>query len=173
MWDFVSTSDLDDTEQAVLSQLKVDGRMSSVDIAKRIGVTEATVRRKMARILEDPDISIQAVARPLRSDVGIAAIVGLDVDREHIVTVARRLSEYSFVDSVYAMTGPFDIIIQLTLPSTTSLHDFLVSELSNLPGIKDSESYMIGRVFKHNGRPYQRSKTEEKTKPKKKEGDHG
>ena len=77
MWDFVSTSDLDDTEQAVLSQLKVDGRMSSVDIAKRIGVTEATVRRKMARILEDPDISIQAVVRPLRSDVGIAAIVGL------------------------------------------------------------------------------------------------
>ena len=58
------------------------------------------MRRKMARILEDPDISIQAVVRPLRSDVGIAAIVGLDVDREHIVTVARRLSEYSFVDSV-------------------------------------------------------------------------
>ncbi|UVK42180.1 Lrp/AsnC family transcriptional regulator [Mesorhizobium sp. AR07] len=162
MWDFVSTSDLDDTEQAVLSQLKVDGRMSSVDIAKRIGVTEATVRRKMARVLEDPDICIQAVVRPLRSDVGIAAIVGLDVDREHIISVARKLSEYSFVDSVYAMTGPFDIIIQLTLPSTTSLHDFLVSELSNVPGIKDSESYMIGRVFKHSGRAYQRSKTEEK-----------
>jgi Lrp/AsnC family transcriptional regulator, regulator for asnA, asnC and gidA len=152
---FVSTSDLDDTEQAVLSQLKVNGRMSSVDIAKEIGVTEATVRRKMARILEDPDISIQAMVRPLRSDVGIAAIVGLDVERKYIGTVARKLSQFPFIDNVYAMTGPFDLIIQLTLPSTTSLHDFLVNELASVPGIKDSESYMIGRVFKHCGRIYQ------------------
>jgi Lrp/AsnC family transcriptional regulator for asnA, asnC and gidA len=152
--EFVSTSDLDETEQAILSELKRDGRMSSVDIAKKIGVTEATVRRKMARLLEDPDICIQAVVRPLRSDTGIAAIVGLDVEREHLIDVARKLSEYPFVDSVYAMTGPFDIIIQLTLPSTTSLHDFLVSELADVPGIKDSESYMIGRVFKHGGRSY-------------------
>ncbi len=128
-----------------------------------------TLNRGSLRGLRDRAILLIGFAGGLRR----SEIVGLDVDREHIVTVARRLSEYSFVDSVYAMTGPFDIIIQLTLPSTTSLHDFLVSELSNLPGIKDSESYMIGRVFKHNGRPYQRSKTEEKTKPKKKEGDHG
>lgn len=154
MSEFVSTSDFDDTEQAILSRLKIDGRMSSVDIAKDIGVTEATVRRKMARILADPDINIQAVVRPLRSAVGIAAIVGLDVEREHLITVATKLSEFPFVDSVYAMTGPFDIILELTLPSTTSLHDFLISELANVPGIKDSESYMIGRVFKHAGRNY-------------------
>ena len=97
---------------------------------------------------------LQAVVRLLRSDVGIAAIVGLDVTREHIVAVAEKLAEYSFVDSVYAMTGPFDIILDLTMSSTTSVHDFLVRELANVPGIKDSESYMIGRVHKHNGRQY-------------------
>jgi len=162
MSEFVSTSDLDDTEQAVLSQLKIDGRMSSVEIGKQIGVTEATVRRKMAKILADPDISIQAVVRPLRSDVGIAAIVGLDVAREHLVTVAEKLADYPFVDSVYAMTGPFDIIIHLTMASTTHLHEFLVHELANVPGIKDSESYMIGRVYKHNGRQYPYRKLEHK-----------
>lgn len=56
MSELVSTSDFDDIEQAARSQLKCDGRMSSVEIAKQIGVTEATVRRKMAKILEDPDI---------------------------------------------------------------------------------------------------------------------
>ena len=162
MLEFVSTNDFDDVEQAILSHLKRDGRMSSVEISKGLDVTEATVRRKMAKILEDPDTNIQAVVRPLRSDVGIAAIVGLDVEREHIISVAKKLSEYPFVENVYAMTGPFDIIIQLTLASTTALHDFLVSELANVPGIKDSESYMIGRVFKHAGRVYRHKHLEGK-----------
>lgn len=156
-WEFVSTSDLDETEQAVLSQLKIDGRMSSVDIAKRIGVTEATVRRKMSRLLEDPGINVQAVVRPLRSEEGIAAIVGLDVVREHVTEVATTLSTFAFVDSVYTTTGPFDVVIHITLPSTTKLYDFLVTELSGLPGIKDTESYMIARVFKHAGRTYRQS----------------
>jgi DNA-binding Lrp family transcriptional regulator len=153
--DFVSTSDLDDTEQQVLSWLKIDGRMSSVEIAKNIGVTEATVRRKMAKLLEDPGISIQAIVRPVRSDLGVAAIVGLDVERKYVVEVAKKLSEYPFVESVYAMTGPFDIIMHVTLPSTTRLHEFLIGELANVRGIKDSESYSIGRVFKHVGRKYE------------------
>jgi len=154
-WEFVSTSDLDETEQAVLSQLKIDGRMSSVDIARKIGVTEATVRRKMARLLEDPGISIQAVVRPLRSEEGIAALVGLDVMREHMADVAERLSTYSYVDSVYVTTGPFDLMITISMPSTASLYDFLSRELTEIPGIKDSESYMIARAFKHAGRVYQ------------------
>ncbi|MBZ0162880.1 MAG: Lrp/AsnC family transcriptional regulator [Notoacmeibacter sp.] len=153
-WEFVSTSDLDETEQAVLSQLKIDGRMSSVDIARKIGVTEATVRRKMARLLEDPGISIQAVVRPLRSEEGIAALVGLDVAREHITNVAELLATYSFVDNVYVTTGPFDVIMTISMPSTASLFDFLSRELSQIPGIKDSESYMIARAFKHAGRAY-------------------
>lgn len=155
--EFVSTSDLDDTEQAVLSLLKIDGRMSSVDIAKQIGVTEATVRRKMSRLLEDPGISIQAVVRPLRSGQGIAAIVGLDVVREHVNEVAQTLASYAFVDSVYTTTGPFDVVMHITLPSTTKLYDFLVDELSDLPGIKDTESYMVARIFKHAGRIYHQS----------------
>lgn len=153
-WEFVSTSDLDETEQAVLSLLKIDGRMSSVDIARKIGVTEATVRRKMARLLEDPGISIQAVVRPLRSEEGIAALVGLDVMREHMTDVAERLSTYSYVDSVYVTTGPFDLMITISMPSTASLYDFLSRELTEIPGIKDSESYMIARAFKHAGRVY-------------------
>lgn len=161
-WEFVSTSDLDETEQAVLSQLKIDGRMSSVDIAKKINVTEATVRRKMARLLKDPGISIQAVVRPLRSEQGIAALIGLDVMRKHVTDVAEKLSTYSFVDSVYITTGPFDLIVTISMPSTASLYDFLSRELSELPGIKDSESYMIARAFKHAGRIYPEVETGKK-----------
>ena len=161
-WEFVSTSDLDETEQAVLSQLKIDGRMSSVDIARKIGVTEATVRRKMARLLEDPGISIQAVVRPLRSEEGIAALVGLDVMREHLTEVAEKLASFAYVDSVYVTTGPFDLMITISMPSTAGLYDFLSRELTQIPGIKDSESYMIARAFKHAGRVYTEVATGEK-----------
>lgn len=159
-WDLVSISDLDETAQAILSLLKVDGRMSSVEIAKKIGVAEATVRRKMARLLEEPGISVQAVVRPLRSEEGVAALVGLDVAREYISSVAELLATYSFVDSVYVTTGPFDVIMTISMPSTSSLFDFLSGELGEIPGIKDSESYMIARAFKHAGRSYPNPSTQ-------------
>jgi Lrp/AsnC family transcriptional regulator for asnA, asnC and gidA len=146
--------DFDEAESAVLDALKLDGRVSSVDLAKRTGLAEATVRRKIQRILDDPGIAVQAVVRPLRNGYGISAIIGFDVERGSIEQVADKLCKFSFVESVYSMTGPFDIIIQMSVNSITELFYFLNEELRSMKGIKDSESYLIGKVYKHNGRRY-------------------
>lgn len=152
--EFVNTADLDDCEQAILSLLKSDGRMSFVEIAGRVGVAEATVRRKVTRLLEDPGIGVHAVVRPMRSKEGIAAHVGLDVERNEITNVAKALCKYPFVEGVYVTTGPYDVVVMLTLPSTTALFEFLSEELLSVRGIKDSESYMIALAYKHAGQIY-------------------
>ena len=52
----VTLEDFDDTERAIAERLRVDGRMSTVQLANEIGVAEATVRRKLQNLLSDESI---------------------------------------------------------------------------------------------------------------------
>ncbi|WP_342642114.1 Lrp/AsnC family transcriptional regulator [Rhodoligotrophos ferricapiens] len=145
------SGELDAVEQAIIGALSEDGRLSTVELARRVGVTEATARKKLRRLIEDGVIAVKAMTDPLRRGKGVAAIIGLEVARKHLDEVAARLASYDFVERVYSMTGPYDLIIELTLGSTAELHSFLLDELKSLDGITDTESFMIGRVYKHHG----------------------
>lgn len=148
----VDFGDLDDTERAIVQRLRLDGRMSTVQMANEIGVAEATVRRKLQHLLSDDSIFVQLVSDPMRKGSGIAAIVGFSIERRHVDDVAHRLAQYEFVESVYAMTSPYHLIAEIKAPSTDHLFKFLMDELGPVEGIKNTDSFIIGRVYKHHGR---------------------
>jgi len=147
----VTLEDFDDTERAIAERLRVDGRMSTVQLANEIGVAEATVRRKLQNLLSDESIHVQLVSDPMRGS-GITAIVGFTIERLQVDEVAQRLATYDFVESVYVMTGPYHLIAEIRVPSTDHLFKFLMDELRPVEGIKNTESYFVGRVYKHHGR---------------------
>jgi Lrp/AsnC family transcriptional regulator for asnA, asnC and gidA len=143
--------DFDETERAIAQRLQVDGRMSTVQMANEIGVAEATVRRKLQHLLSDKSIHVQLINDPMRGS-GVTAIVGFIIERLHVDDVARRLATYEFVESVYGMTAPYHLIAEIRAPSTDHLFKFLMDELRPVEGIKNTESFIIGRVYKHHGR---------------------
>lgn len=148
----VTFDDLDDTERAIAERLKTDGRMSTVQMAAEIGVAEATVRRKLQHLLSDKSTFVQLVSDPMRKGSGVAAIVGFTIELLNVDEVAQRLSAYDFVESVYVMTGPYHLIAEIRVPTTDHLFKFLMDELRPVEGIKNTESFIIGRVYKHHGR---------------------
>lgn len=147
----VTLEDFDETERAIAVRLRADGRMSTVQMANEIGVAEATVRRKLQHLLSDKSVHVQLVSDPMRGS-GVTAIVGFTIERQNVDEVAQRLSTYDFVESVYVMTGPFHLICEIRATSTDHLFKFLIDELRPVDGIKNTESFIIGRVYKHHGR---------------------
>lgn len=147
----VVLEDFDETERAIAERLRVDGRMSTVQMANEIGVAEATVRRKLQHLLSDKSVHVQLVSDPMRGS-GVTAIVGFTIERQNVDEVAQRLSTYDFVESVYVMTGPFHLLAEIRATSTDHLFKFLIDELRPVAGIKNTESFIIGRVYKHHGR---------------------
>lgn len=143
--------DFDETERAIAERLRGDGRMSTVQMANEIGVAEATVRRKLQHLLADKSIHVQLVSDPTRG-AGVTALVGVVVEITHTDEVAKRLAAHDIVESVYVMTGPYHLIAEVRAPSTDHLFKFLLDELKPVTGIKNTESYIIGRVYKHHGR---------------------
>lgn len=143
--------DFDETERAIADRLRADGRMSTVQLANEIGVAEATVRRKLQHLLSDKSIHVQLISDPMRGS-GVTAIVGFVIEIMHVDEVAKKLATYDFVESVYVMTGPYHLIAEVRAPSTDHLFKFLMDDLKPVAGIKNTESYIVGRVYKHHGR---------------------
>ena len=72
-------SAIDDTDREILRVLQVDGRTSNTEIARRLGVTETTVRKRLAALLEADLVQVVAVPTPRLAGLTVSAIMGISV----------------------------------------------------------------------------------------------
>ena len=81
----------DKTDIAIIGHLQVDGRRAYTTIAKDLGISEASVRQRVARLLRTNIIQIVAVSSPL--DLGLIwAQVHLRVEGERLEAVAEEVA---------------------------------------------------------------------------------
>ena len=84
---------LDPTERRMVELLQEDGRLSIVRLAKALGVTEVTARRKLRRLLTDGIIQIVATVDPFDVGYETPVIIGLKVQRSKLDKVAKELNQ--------------------------------------------------------------------------------
>lgn len=128
--------------------LQDDGRLTITSLAKSVGVTELTARRKLRRLLSDGIIQIVATVDPFDVGYETPVIIGLKVQRSKLDRVARRLSELPQVRYVGASTGRVDLIIEVVVKTNQDLAEFLMDNLGSMDGIVDSETNLIVRIYK-------------------------
>jgi Lrp/AsnC family transcriptional regulator for asnA, asnC and gidA len=139
---------LDATERGMVELLQEDGRLSVASLARSLGVSEVTARRKLNRLLRDGIIQVVATVDPFDVGYETPVIIGLKVQRAKLDKVARRLSEFSQVRYVGASTGRVDLIIEVVVRTNQDLAEFLLNDLGSVDGIIDSETNLIVRIYK-------------------------
>ena len=128
--------------------LQEDGRLTVTSLARTLGVTQLTARRKLRRLLGDGIIKVVATVDPFDVGYETPVIIGLKVKRAKLDTVARRLSDLPQVRYVGASTGRVDLIVEVVVRTNQDLADFLMKELGSLDGVLDSETNLIVRIYK-------------------------
>ena len=73
---------LDEINKTIIEHLQRDGRMSYATLAKTIGLSEAAVRQRVQRLLDNGLMQIVAVTDPLTLGFARQAMVGLRVNRD-------------------------------------------------------------------------------------------
>jgi Lrp/AsnC family transcriptional regulator, regulator for asnA, asnC and gidA len=139
---------LDATERAMVELLQQDGRLTITQLARTVGVTEVTARRKLKRLLGDGIIRVVATVDPFDVGYETPVIIGLKVQRGQMDAVAERLSQLPQVRYVGASTGRVDLIIEVVTRTNQDLAEFLMNELAQIEGILDSETNLIVRIYK-------------------------
>ena len=140
---------LDTVDYEIISLLQEDGRRPSVEIAQRIGVSEATVRRRVERLIEQDIIRIAAVSDPLKLGFPVVVIVGLKVERGQLSEAAKALAVLSEVRFLGYTAGRHDLVFEAWFGSNQQLLEFLSQRLAGIAGIRDVEVSHVLEMVKY------------------------
>lgn len=139
---------LDQLEDAIVRHLQQDGRKPFREIARAVGVSEATVRARYHRLEERGVLRIVAVADPFRMGFRVLAFVLLSVDPGHQVAVIEALASWPEVTYVSSCTGRADLYIQVVCRSHEDLWELLSERIPALVGVRATETFMELKMHK-------------------------
>ena len=133
---------MDELDKQIIAMLQEDGRATNAGIARAVGVSEGTVRRRLKRLVHEGYISVVALLDPGRMGYASEALVGVQVDPDRVDQVADALAELDEVSWVSVTTGAFDIFAWAALRSAESLGIFLRTEVGTIPGVRRTETFV-------------------------------
>lgn len=139
---------LDELDRQIIGLLQRDGRASNVDVARQLGIAEATVRKRLERLLDNRIIRITAAVNPGSLGLTTQIFLGIETDLARMEDVANRLAAIPEVYSVRMATGTYDVIVEAFLPSSDQLLSFLVDKIAIIPGVKRTETCHVLKAIK-------------------------
>jgi Lrp/AsnC family leucine-responsive transcriptional regulator len=130
---------LDKYDRAILEALQEDGRISNVQLAARVNLSESACLRRV-RALEDEDYIDRYVALVNQSRVGLGGnvLVHIGLHREEqselaaFETAVRDIPE---VMECYLMTGEFDYLLRVVVADMADFERIHKEALTRLPGV--------------------------------------
>jgi Lrp/AsnC family transcriptional regulator for asnA, asnC and gidA len=132
--------DPDQLDRQIISMLQADGRCSNREIARNLGVPEATVRYRVRRLTESGLLRITALVEPERLGYTLTAVVSLQAEAERVPEIARTLAAFPEVMYLVITTGEFDIILTATFLDQDDLYAFLTDRLAKIQGVVRSNT---------------------------------
>src|SRR5215469_60934 len=116
---------LDHLDHQIVDALVQDGRRPYVRIAADLGVSEASVRQRVARLTADGVMQIMAVTNPLKLGFEVVCMLGITVDKASLEQAGEQLAALPEVTYLVACTGRFDYLVEVTCQDNRHLMDFL------------------------------------------------
>ena len=145
-------------EKQILDVLQRQGRLSNVDLAKQIGLSESPCLRK-TKTLEDSGFikGYKAVVDNSKMGCQISAVVMVNLHQSDVVasTFFEAISDEPRVVECLAITGTFDLMLRVVAKDIDDLSEFTFNGLLRHSSVKDVSSCVVLKEIKTNGNiPY-------------------
>lgn len=148
-------SGLDKTDRRILSILQSDGRIASVELAERIGLSPTSTGERLKRLQREGFIEgYGARLNPQQLGLGLLAFVEVHLDKttpdvfDRFAAAARNAPE---VLECHMVAGGFDYLVKTRLPDMTAYRRFLGEVLLALPGVRETRTYAVMEEIKRDG----------------------
>jgi Lrp/AsnC family transcriptional regulator for asnA, asnC and gidA len=137
---------LDDLDRAIIEALQKNGREPFRRIADTLGVAEATVRARYARLVEDNILQVTGVTNPLGLGFEGMAMVGVKTAGPP-ERVADEISRWAEADYVVVTAGQFDVLVEVVCADRRGLLD-VTNRIRALEGVVSTESFLYLEMWK-------------------------
>lgn len=139
---------IDNTDRQIIKLLQKDGRLSNTFIGKKLGISEATVRNRLNRLINEDYIQIVAVSNPLKLGYEAVGILKISTDIKKIDLVIEALQDIKPVWFVVQTTGESDIHAEFVAPSIEALNSLIFEQIYKIDGVLSAETSLILNYLK-------------------------
>jgi DNA-binding Lrp family transcriptional regulator len=148
-------SDLDALDREILFHLRQDGRLSNVELAKRVGLTPPPCLRRVKRLEETGVITgYRAVIDPAALGRQLEVLIDVEIyaqDRKTVEEFESTVASYEEVIEFRRMYGRPDYFLRAAVADHTAYEAFLTGKLSGLPAVLRLESHLTMKTIKADG----------------------
>ncbi len=137
---------MDAVDRGIIKALQKDGREPFRRIAARLGVSEATVRSRYARLRDANILQVTAVTNPLGLGFESLAMIGVRTAGPPD-PVADEISRWGEAAYVVATAGQFDILAEVVCPNRQALRE-VTNRIRDLDGVVSTESFVYLDLWK-------------------------
>lgn len=133
----MSGQKLDPIDRKILAELQADGRMTNVELSRRVGISAPPCLRRVRALEEEGLIRgyhAEINARELGFEVQVFAMVGLTSQAEaDLSAFEAKCRAWPLVRECHMLNGEIDFILKCVAPDLPSFQSFLTEHLTSAP----------------------------------------
>jgi DNA-binding Lrp family transcriptional regulator len=145
-------SKLDPIDRHILAELQADGRMTNVELAKRVGISAPPCLRRVRTLEESGYVKgyhADIDARELGFEVQVFAMVRLQSQAEaDLSTFEARCRAWPLVRECHMLNGEIDFILKCVAPDLSSFQSFLTGDLLKAENVANVKTSLVIRCAK-------------------------
>ena len=139
---------MDTLDYNILTHLQEDGRKPFTEIAKSLGVTEGTVRNRVAKLMADETVKLIGLVDPHRVGFDAPALIWVTVRPGFLDTAVEAISEFPEVSYLLLVAGEYDLMVEVMCPDREHLMNLITERLHHVAGVEHTHTTFILHVYK-------------------------
>jgi len=128
--------DIDQIDWKIIAELQKDGRLSLVELGRKVGLKHPSVRARLSKLVSSNVIKVQANLNLRKLGCNVAVVNAEVEDISSVIKEIARFSKCPKVVFVAIKSGDYNIMFLVMYRDTKELEAFIEKRIRKLPKLR-------------------------------------
>ncbi|MBA6292807.1 leucine-responsive transcriptional regulator Lrp [Colwellia sp. MB3u-70] len=138
---------IDRIDRNILIELQKNGRLSNIELSKRVGLSATPCLERVKRLENDRFIlGYQAMLNPQKLDAALLVIVEITLTKtspDVFDDFSKAVHELEVIQECHLVSGDFDFLLKTRVADIAAYRELLGNTLLRLPAVSESRTYVV------------------------------
>jgi len=139
---------IDETDWAIIGLLRENGRLPNTEIAKGLKISEAAVRKRLKRLIDEEIVRVAAVVNHLKLGYELEGNIKIRIDVKKTEHVKEELNRIDSLWYIAHLTGASDFDVEFSVGSQEELRA-LMARIGAIDGVVATETSVRLQLVKN------------------------
>ena len=137
----------DRIDRNILVELQNKGRLSNVELSKRVGLSPTPCLERVKRLEKEKYITgYKAILNPLKLDAALLVFVEITLTKtspDVFDQFSEAVHELDVIQECHLVSGDFDFLLKTRVKDMLAYRELLGDTLLRLPSVSESRTYVV------------------------------